>query len=533
MNSILTFILLFLLLNNPGFSENKQGDSGNESDTYKRLGTEIGDFSIKIPSLDVSGGVATTKISDISTPSMQEMLLLSLSAEDYPVTPGDTYQLTYITAGSPITTLTVVASDYTTNLGVLGNIDAEGLTFLDLKEQIEQKILRAYPDSSPSITIVSNGQFRVFIKGEVTNADYAKAWGLTLLSQVIEDYLTPYASIRDVMVISKSGQGKKFDLFKAIRFGERDQDPYVLPGDTVVVSKRDRAIRLSGAVRREGVYQPLANEELEELIEYYGDGFTEIADRSRIRLQRLITENNKIAESFVFDLGQGFSETIELRDLDTITVPEKTEYMPVIFVEGAIRSESDLHSNNSNDKLIEEYNKLIIQFAEGETLYSVLKDRQEQIDPNADLANAYVIRKHSAGIIPVNLETLLYSYKPQDDFSLEAYDRLVIPPRRYTVLVTGGVIDRGQYPYLPNKTYRYYVDLAGGVDPESGNLNAVRITDRDNNRISIDLYIDPESRIHVPYSFSYYFLKYFPIAVSSATAIYYIVLIFEIFDKIP
>ncbi len=518
-------VVLSIYLVSPTLSDNVWGDSSTGSDTYKTLSTEIIDFSVKLPGSDISDEKALLSGSGGTNPGLQEMLLLSLSSEDYPVTPGDTYQLAYITAGSAVMTLTVVASDYTANLGVLGNIQAEGLTFLDLKKQVEQRILRAYPDSSPSVTIVSNGQFRVFIKGEVKSAGFYTAWGLTRLSQVIEHYLTPYSSTRDVRIISKNRQEKKFDLFKATRFGERDQDPYVHPGDTIVVSKRDRAIRLSGAVRRAGIYQPLADEGLKELIEEYGDGFTEIADRSRIRLQRLITDGDKIAESFIIDLHQGFSQTVELRDLDTISIPKKTEYLPVVFVEGAIDSANELESNNSNDKLIGEYNKLTIPFADGETLYSVLKDRQEQIYPNADLTSGYLIRRHADGVIPVDLETLLYSYNPQDDFFLEPYDRLVIPPRQYSVLVTGGVIDPGQYPYLPNKTYRYFVDLAGGVDPESGNLTGVRITDRDNNRIAKDLYIDPETRIHVPYSFSYYFLKYFPIAVSAVTAVYYIGLI--------
>jgi len=200
----------------------------------------------------------------------------------------------------------------------------------------------------------------------------------------------------------------------------------------------------------------------------------------------------------------------------------------VVFVEGAINSESDLQSNDSNKKLTEDYNKLTIPFADGETLYSVIKDQKELINPNADLANAYIIRKYTDGVIPVDLETLLYSYSTQDDISLKPYDRIVIPFRQYSVLVTGGVIDPGQYPYLPNKTFRYYVDLAGGVDPEKGKLKGVQITDRDNNRISHDIYLDSETRIHVPYSFSYYFIKYFPIAVSAVTAVYYTALIFGV-----
>lgn len=46
----------------------------------------------------------------------REMLLLSLSTDDYPVTPGDIYRLTYIPADVPISLDVVVESDFTVNL---------------------------------------------------------------------------------------------------------------------------------------------------------------------------------------------------------------------------------------------------------------------------------------------------------------------------------------------------------------------------------------------------------------------------------
>ena len=530
-NILLVFYALVIIV--PTIAEDTLADSILGKDAFGLRSSSYGDFGVNTTDVENLEENAHTAPPGITVPNSQEMLLLSRSTEHYPVTPGDTYRLTYITAGMPVETTTVVASDYNANLGVLGTVNAEGLSFLDLKGQIEQRILRAYPDSSPSVTIVSIGQFQVFVKGEVQSAGYRTAWGLTRLSQVLANYLTPYSSTRDVMVISKNGQDAIYDLFKAKRFGEREQDPYVCPGDTIVVSQRDRAVRLRGAVKREGIYQPLPNEGLEELIELYGDGFKAIADPSRVRLQRMVTDDDKIAESFMLDLHQGFDQQVELRDLDTIFVPNKAEYMPVLFIEGAVYSPDEHESNNSDNNSEEEYGNLIVPFAEGVTLYSVLTEKQEQIYPNADLNNAYIVRKNNDVVIPVNLENLLYTYHPKDDVALEPSDRLVIPSKQYSVLVTGGVHDPGKYPYLPNKTFRYYVDLAGGVEAHEGNIRGVRIVDKNNTRVSRENYIEPETRIHVPYSFSYYFLQYFPIAVSTVTAVYYTVLILEKYDKIP
>lgn len=519
------FLTLYTFL--PCFPDSTQGEGAAGSNPYPTLKTEISDFSIDQTGSVIPAQRTQPALSPTAAISPEAMLLLSLSSRDYPVTPGDTYQFTYVTPESAVTAVTVVGSDYTVNLGVLGKVDAYGLSFPELKIEIEQRISGAYPDSSPSVTIVSNGRFRVFVKGEVNSAGCYTAWGLTRLSRVVEPFLTPYSSKRDVLISSPNGQSETFDLFSAIRFGEWDQDPYVRPGDTVIVNKRDRAVRLTGAVKREGIYQLRRGEGLQELIEYYGDGFTELADPSRIRLQRLLTESERIAESSVVDLSRGFRQRVELMNLDSVIVPQKTERLPVVFLEGAVITEDEQESDDSDDENIEKYGKLTIPFAEGETLFTVLKYLADSIDPRSDLANAYLIREQSGGVVPVDLAALLYAYDPQDDISLEPYDRLIIPFTQYSVLVTGGVIDPGRYPYMPNKTYRYYVDLAGGVDPDKGNLRGVRIMDRDNNRISTDLHLDPETRVHVPYSFSYYFLKYFPLAVSTATAVYYTVLVIE------
>lgn len=374
------------------------------------------------------------------------------------------------------------------------------------------------------MTIVSNGLFQVRVEGEVVQAGYSTAWGLTRLSQVFGNYLTPYSSIRDVKVVSNTGIERHLDLFRALRFGEKEQDPYLRPGETVIIGKRDRSIQLLGEVRRPGIYQPLPNEGLKELIEYYGDGFTVLADRYRVRIQRLVTDGNTIAESAVIDLSRSLDKEVELRDMDTLAIPSKTDRLPVVFIEGAIMPDSEfessaIKSNNNSNSQIQKYSKFSVPVKDGETLYEVLLDRGEQIYPDADLPHAYLVRRDPAEVVPVDLETLLFAYKTEDDIVLKPYDHLVIPFRHFSVVVTGAVHNPGTYSYAPNKTYKYYIDVAGGIDPEKGAAGSVRIFDRAGGKLPKDSFLDPEGKVHVPYSFTFYFFRYFPVVTSATLAI--------------
>ena len=453
---------------------------------------------------------------DINT----ERLLLSMSTEDYPVTPGDVYNIAYLRSSQQVTHQLLVESDYTVNFNIFGKINAGNLTFTEFKKIIENKISAAYPDSVPSITILSTGLFQVYIKGEVKQSTYITCWGLTRLNQIIGGPLTTYSSIRDVKVIHTDGSSKQFDLFIARRFGIKEEDPCLKPGDIIVVSKREREIRISGQVKRPGKYQLLTDEKLEELIEYYGDGFTELADKSRVKLDRFVTGSDKIAESFYLDISQGYDKKFNLNDLDNIYVHQKTKKLPVIYIEGAFNT--SLASENGEVRTsskLQTSNKITVMFNEGTTLYDILWDRRDLISPMADLPNAFLRRDSEESVIPVNIEKLLYEYNAIHDISLKPYDHIIIPFKQFFVAVTGGVQNPGTYPYVPEKTLEYYINLAGGVDRERGSSRRVRIYDQNNKLRPNQSIIDPEDRIYVPLSLAYYVVKYIPLITSSVSAI--------------
>jgi len=454
-------------------------------------------------------------LSDISLSSASERLppitynrlLLAMSNPEYPVMPGDVYKLTYLSSHQLVSMEVIVASDYIVNLAVFGKINAKNMTFNKIKSIVEQKVEQAYPGSTPSLALISVGSFQVYITGEVKQSVNITAWGLTLLSEVVGQHLTPYSSNRDIEILSEDGSGRQYDLFKASRFGMQEEDPYLKPGDTIIVAKRDRAVRISGEVRRPGQYQLLPGEGLKELIQYYGDAFTELANRRSVRIDRLVTGSERPAETLYIDLSKGYDDKILLKDLDFITVPAKIDKLPVVYFEGALGKGLESEGGQA-----ETSNKVTYRFKEGETLYSALLTMEDSLSPVADLANSFIARLGQAEIIPVNMERLLYDYNVADDIELKPYDLITIPFKQFFVIVSGAVISPGRYPFVPNRTYEYYVNLAGGIDPDKNTNRKVVIRDIEEVLRTTEAVIQPEDRIYVPAnSFFYKFNRYAPV----------------------
>jgi len=99
---------------------------------------------------------------------------------------------------------------------------------------------------------------------------------------------------------------------------------------------------------------------------------------------------------------------------------------------------------------------------------------------------------------PIDLELLLFRQPDAKDVTLQAFDRIMVPFRQFFVIVSGAVMTPGRYPYIPDRTFEYYIDLAGGFDPERHTGDTVFITDINNNRLSTNDRIGPETKIVAP-----------------------------------
>jgi protein involved in polysaccharide export with SLBB domain len=441
---------------------------------------------------------------------------LALSTPDYQVTAGDVYTLAYAALGQSVEYIIPIDTTYRLRVANMGIIDGAGKTFNQLKTQVEAVVTNNYPMSGVQFVLSRPAVFKVHVRGEVLAAQETTAWALSRLSSLAEENLTAQASLRDVTIRSAGGQTRTYDLFKARRLGDLKEDPYLRPGDVVTFNRADRVVTLQGAVERTGAYQLLEGEHLKELIEWYGSGFTPVADRTRLELLRQVNSASVSGDKIFLD-EEHLAGNYALENYDAVTVPAITALNPVMFVEGAVKSAGTSVADLEGIALTEA-SRLVVPFTKGENYAALVRRNKEWFAAVSDTLNAYIIRDGEH--IPINLNPMLYDADFRSEVLVVENDTLIIPFRQYFVTVSGAVQVPGRYPYIPDREWDYYIALAGGFVPGRNSFDAVTIADINGRRLKKSDVITPETIITARTNNGlYYFNQYAPVITTTLTIV--------------
>ena len=135
-----------------------------------------------------------TKNRDNKSKEITANAQLAMSVPNYPVTAGDVYTLAFLAGSSPVTYSIPVDTSYKIRVANLGVISCAGLTYPQLKAQVEQVVNKNYPLSGVQFSLTAPAVFLVSITGEVKEASEEKAWALSRLAEFIEPLKTKYSS---------------------------------------------------------------------------------------------------------------------------------------------------------------------------------------------------------------------------------------------------------------------------------------------------------------------------------------------------
>lgn len=243
----------------------------------------------------------------------------------YRVTPGDEYLLHIGNQNNTQLSLTV-ESDYSLRLAFLGTIDARGLSYAELREQVYAMVKEGYPQSIPSLRIRNLGMFEISYSGELKRSGTALADGLTPLSDVLSSLFTSFSDTRNISITRNDGTQITVDYFQFSRSGDRQHNPYLHYGDRITVSRSSRIAQVDGQVFRPGRYRLTEEDSLEQVLQYYADGLRHNADTKQI----YIYYQDRPTE--VVDLSNEAA-------LDSIRV----EHLSRIFVPSMEPDENSLH----------------------------------------------------------------------------------------------------------------------------------------------------------------------------------------------
>jgi polysaccharide export outer membrane protein len=122
------------------------------------------------------------------------------------------------------------------NLPYVGRIKIAGKTSSEVELDIEDAYIDGEIFNHVSVIVVTP-QDEFFVRGEVERPGKFPITGETTLSQAVATAgdFTDYSNRRDI-IIRRKGRSYKYDMNK-IDKGEQN-DPYIMPGDIIVVGRR-------------------------------------------------------------------------------------------------------------------------------------------------------------------------------------------------------------------------------------------------------------------------------------------------------
>ncbi len=360
---------------------------------------------------------------------LQANAQIAMSTQNYIVTAGDTYSLSFYSGSTAVSYTITVDPTYKIRIANLAAISCSGMTYLSLKQEIENLVTIQYPLSIISFVMLQPSVFKVTVKGEVNSVHELDAWALTRLSDILNSAgLTEFSSTRNIKITDSKGKTKAYDLFKASRFGDFSENPYLRPGDTIHFGRTERKVSVSGSVERSGTYELLKNENLSELIGIYAGGTTKTANLSEIRLVRLNSSDEKIRQ-ITYLSKTDIENNYPLADKDSVYIQDWSESQPFIKVKGIIKNPANKeNSADSYGKTDSVYITKIIFYVD-ENYSSFIRRNKKMFTLFSNLKNAYVQRGNEAFI--VEADKIIENPDYQSPFLVEKNDELIIPYKTF------------------------------------------------------------------------------------------------------
>ncbi len=158
--------------------------------------------------------------------------------DKYVIGPEDVLDI-FVWKEESLTKTVPVRIDGKISLPLLDDIQAAGLTPLQLKEEITKKLTGFVENPTVTVTVKEANSYRVFISGEVKQPGIIHIRSeITLVKLIImAGGFTEWANKRNILIITKeNGRTKRTSVnFNKIIDGDIP-DIVIKPGDTVIVS---------------------------------------------------------------------------------------------------------------------------------------------------------------------------------------------------------------------------------------------------------------------------------------------------------
>jgi protein involved in polysaccharide export with SLBB domain len=333
----------------------------------------------------------------------------------------------------------------------IGEIFVSGLTLEAAETKIKTAVSRIYATvgsgSRFSLNVSSFRTIAITIIGARQPGNYKVSSMSTVFNALhVAGGPSDIGSYRNIEVIRNDKVIRVVDLYKFLSRGDQSDNISLKDNDVIRIPAYKARISLEGEVKRPGIFELVADENLERILEYAG-WFTENAYINRIAVEQKTGSERKVA-----DLNASNYASYIPQAGDVIAVAKILDrYENRVQIRGAVFRPGtySIEQNMTVKSLIEKANGVV---------ENVFLERATLIREQADLTKTY---------LTVNLKAALTG-DPAQNTLLQKEDELVIfynydLLEKHAITISGEVRKPGTYSYTSEITLQNIIMEAEGL----------------------------------------------------------------------
>lgn len=283
------------------------------------------------------------------------------------------------------------------------------------------------------------------------------------------------------IVCTNRGDVKKYDLYKYLFKGDQSQNPYIYPGDELMLERVNCNVFLSGDILSLTGWVPITpDEKVCDFINLFQ--YSNSADLENVIIQRNST-NGPILHTVNCKTGDDF--TLQNRDVVIVTRKKGFQDLTVAKISGeALRTG-------------------VFPIIKGSTTAEEIIEMAGGTTKHGDLSRAVILRRGknlpeglSSNEIRPEINSAVDMMSVKKDYSvirlndlsvvLEPDDQIFIPKIENMVFISGGVKTPGGVQFKKGMDVKYYIENSGGMQRRADKFNIFVVTTYDDIMVTKD-----------------------------------------------
>ena len=336
----------------------------------------------------------------------------------------------------------------------MGSIMLRGMTFKQAQRLIKASLRPHFNMKSNEITInlSYSRTITVNIVGEVLTPGSFKLPAINTAFNALIAAGGPsnIGTLRNIQVRRHGKVVKTLDVYQYLMHPDSHEDFFLQDNDYLFVGLSNNITTITGEVRRPMAYELLPHESVMDLINYAG-GLKPQAFTDRVQLKHMTNESITLS-----DIEQADFPATMLHMGDAVNVYTKNlDVINYVNITGAVMQPG---TYNFNEKMTAND---LIALAGGLHPHAIIDElfiSRELADRSRDMIT-FSLDSLSSSPVLENQDRLILTFKPDLD-------------ARYSVLISGAVMNPGKFGFSAGMTANDLIALAGGLHPDAMVRNA-------------------------------------------------------------